>query len=100
MQQKCHLAGDQDQSAHQNKILLDDCVSYYILQYVRNEGPSFSWGLSPHEMRKICIECFMKKRDHSDNSGHPLPEGMEVYIWFEDFCTKCDSYKTEIKSLC
>ena len=29
-----------------------------------------------------------------------LPEGMEVYIWFEDFCTKCDSYKTEIKSLC
>ena len=29
-----------------------------------------------------------------------IPPEFEIYLWFEDFCPKCDSYRTEIQDLC
>jgi len=42
--------------------------------------------LSPEDIRK--------------DKGKILPPDFKIYIKFEDFCQKCNSYTTEIEDLC
>lgn len=42
--------------------------------------------LSPEDIRK--------------DKGKVLPKEFKIYIFFDDFCTKCSPYTTELKNLC
>mgnify|MGYP006978346307 FL=1 len=42
--------------------------------------------LSPEDIRK--------------DGGKILPQDFRIYIFFDDFCTVCNPYETELEDLC